>query len=90
MTKGYKDLTVWNKSIDLVKKIYKLTKIFPNEEKFGLSNQMRRASVSIPSNIAEGSSRNTNKGFKQFIYIAKGSLCELETQIIISKELNYV
>ena len=87
---SYKDLTVWEKSMDLTEEIYKLVKTFPKEEIYALSNQMRRAAVSIPSNIAEGSSRQSTKEFIQFIYIACGSLSELETQLLLSRRLNYV
>ncbi len=86
---GYQDLTVWQKSISLVKGIYLLTAEFPNEEKFGLVSQMRRAAVSIPSNIAEGQARRTTPDFVRFISMAEGSLAELNTQIVISTELEY-
>jgi four helix bundle protein len=86
----HKDLTVWQKSISLVKQIYVETKSFPNEELFGLVSQMRRSSISIPSNIAEGHGRGTIKERMHFIYIALGSASELETQLIISKELEYL
>jgi four helix bundle protein len=85
----YKDLIVWQKSIMLVKHIYQLTQRFPSEEKFGLVSQMRRSAVSIPSNIAEGQARRSSKEFAQFLSHAKGSAAELETQLIISKELIY-
>jgi four helix bundle protein len=88
-SKGYKDLLVWQKGIELVKEIYKLTKPFPNDERFGLISQMRRAAVSIPSNIAEGQARHTTKEFIQFLSHAEGSLAELETQIVVSSELGY-
>ncbi|MDD4333302.1 MAG: four helix bundle protein [Patescibacteria group bacterium] len=84
---SYKDLIVWQKSINLVVEIYKLTNFFPREELYGLTNQMRRSSVSIPSNIAEGRGRGTAKDFIQFLRIALGSTNELETQIIIAKKL---
>jgi four helix bundle protein len=87
--KGYEDLLVWQKGIELVKEIYKLTKPFPSDERFGLISQMRRAAVSIPSNIAEGQARHTTKEFIQFLSHAEGSLAELETQIIVSSELGY-
>ena len=90
MFNNFKDLKIWSKGIDLVIDIYKLTSKFPLEEKFGLISQIRRAAVSIPSNIAEGHSRKTSKDFKQFIAIAKGSLSELETQLIISFKLNFI
>jgi len=88
--KSYKELIVWQKSILLVKDIYLLTANLPVEEKFGLISQMQRASVSIPSNIAEGWGRLSKKNYIQFLRIARGSLFELETQIIITKELNYI
>ena len=84
------DLDVWKKSIQFVKKIYKITSKFPDAEKYGLTNQMRRCAVSIPSNIAEGAGRNSKKEFKQFLYISLGSISELETQLIISTELSYL
>lgn len=76
--------------MNLVEKIYKLSSQFPKDEMYGLTSQMRRASVSIPSNIAEGSSRNGNKEFMQFLYIALGSVSEVETQLMIAKRLNYI
>ncbi len=88
--KSYKDLIVWKKSIDLVTEVYELVKMFPKEELYALSNQIRRAAVSIPSNIAEGHDRNSDKEFCQFLCIARGSLAELETQLIIAGNLNYV
>ncbi len=87
--KSYKDLVVWQKSMDLVILIYKLTEKFPKNERFGLISQMRRAGVSIPSNIAEGSRRKTNKARGQFFTIAFGSGSELETQLEISSKLKY-
>ncbi len=84
----YQELTVWQKSIDLVEKVYKLTKEFPKDEVFGLISQMRRAAVSIPSNIAEGSRRKSLED-KQFLRISFGSASELETQLIVSERLNY-
>ncbi len=74
--------------MDLVSNIYKITEFFPNKELYGLTNQIRRAAVSIPSNIAEGAARNSKKEFIQFLYIALGSLSELETQIIIANRLD--
>jgi len=88
--KSYKELIVWQKSMTLVKMIYNLTESFPESEKFGLTNQMRRSSVSIPSNIAEGWGRLSRKNYIQFLRISRGSLFELETQILITKELNYL
>ena len=89
MSKGYKDLLVWQNGIELVKEVYKLTRPYPSEEKFGLVSQMRRAAVSIPSNIAEGQARHTTKEFIQFLSHAEGSLAELETQIIVSMGLGF-
>jgi len=90
MVKDYKELEVWQKGILLVLKVYELTKVFPKEERYALTDQIKRAAVSIPSNIAEGASRNTTKEFIQFLYIARGSASELETQIIIAKKLGYM
>lgn len=78
--KNFKELIVWQKSIDLVVLVYKITRDFPSDEKFGLINQMRRAAASIPSNISEGHMRSTDKDFRQFLSIARGSCAELETQ----------
>src|SRR2546430_5008412 len=86
---SYKDLNVWQKGIELAKLIYTLTTRFPAEEKFGLISQMRRAAVSIPSNIAEGQARHTTGEFIQFISHAEGSVAELDTQLILSIELNF-
>jgi four helix bundle protein len=87
--KGYKDLLVWQKGMALVNQIYKLTGIFPAEEKFGLISQMRRAAVSIPSNIAEGQARHRTGEFIQFISNAEGSVAELETQLILAVDLSF-
>lgn len=84
---GYKDLVVWQKAVKLIVEIYVLTENFPKEEIYGLTSQMRRASVSIASNIAEGRMRGTKKDFTQFLRIAFGSGAELETQIIVAKQL---
>lgn len=89
MNQGYKDLSIWQDSMELVELIYRLTNKFPSSEKFGLISQMRRSSVSIPSNIAEGWSRKLDKVYLQFVRIAQGSAAELETQIIISSKLNF-
>ena len=86
----YEDLIVWQKSMDLVTEIYKLVKLLPEEELYALSDQMRRAAVSIPSNIAEGQERSTTKDFIKFLYIAKGSKAELETQLLICTRLQYL
>jgi len=83
-------LEVWNKSIDLVLEIYKITSTFPENERFTLVPQMRRASISVASNIAEGAARGSKREFSNFLSIAHGSLSELETQIIISYKLKYV
>ncbi len=85
---SYRDLIVWQKSIDLVVLIYKFTDTFPEGEKFGLTSQMRRAVISIPSNIAEGKYRGTQKDFRHFITLAFGSGGELETQLEIAKRLH--
>jgi four helix bundle protein len=90
MLKNYKDLIVWNKSMELVTEVYRLVKLLPKEETYALSDQMRRAAVSIPSNIAEGHSRNYDKELIQFLYIAKGSKAELDTQIQIAINLGYI
>lgn len=88
--KTHRDLKVWQNSIELVTEIYKLTKSFPNSETFGLASQIQRSSVSVPSNIAEGAARNSNKEFSHFLSIAQGSLAELEAQLIISKNIQYL
>ena len=88
--KDHKDLDVWIQSMLLVEDIYKLTNNFPSDEKYGLSSQIKRAVVSIPSNIAEGAGRKGDKEFIQFLYIAMGSLSELETQLILSNRLHFV
>ncbi len=87
--KDYKDLLVWQKGIALAKEVYVITRKFPSEEKFGLISQMRRAAVSVPSNIAEGQARNTRGEFVQFLSHAEGSLAELDTQLRISTELGF-
>lgn len=86
---NYKNLKIWNLGIEIVDEVYKLTDTFPKEEKFGLISQISRCSISIPSNIAEGSSR-TDKSFSHFIDIALGSSFELETQLIIAFKRNYI
>jgi four helix bundle protein len=87
---SYKDLMIWQKGIQIVVLIYKLAKSFPQEELYALTSQIKRASVSIPSNIAEGYGRNTEKSFSHFIDISRGSLFELETQLLIAKELDFI
>ena len=87
---SYRNLIVWQKSVALVTDIYTLTKSFPQEEKFGIVSQLNRASVSIPSNIAEGWGRESSKNYLQFLRISRGSLMEKETLLEISKNLNYI
>jgi four helix bundle protein len=88
--KSYKELIVWQKAVDMAVEVYALTKLLPREELYGLTSQLRRAAVSVPSNIAEGNSRNTTKEYVQFLNIALGSKAEIETQIEICKRLNYL
>ena len=88
--KTHKDLDVYNLSIDLITNVYSLTNNFPKEELFGLTSQVRRSAVSIPTNIAEGSARNHSKEFKQFLYISLGSASELDTLILIAHKLGYI
>jgi len=90
MSNNYRDLNVWKKAIQLVKMIYKASQNFPKSEIYGLTSQIRRAAVSVPSNVAEGQMRGTKTEFKRFLDIAKGSLAELETQVTIAKELDYI
>ena len=87
---NFKELKIWNKAIDIASEVYKATSNFPSEEKFGLTSQMRRCSVSIASNIAEGAGRNTNGEFRQFLGIANGSTFELITQLILAKRLKLI
>ena len=87
---SYRELDVWQKSMNLVEICYKITNEFPKEELYSLTNQIRRAAVSVPSNIAEGQSRWSTKEFLRFLSIAKGSLSELETQLILAQRLNYI
>ena len=89
MVLGFKDLVVWQRSMDFVVEVYALIRYFPKEENYALADQMRRSSVSIPSNIAEGHGRNTTKEYIQFLYIALGSASEIETQIILANKLEY-
>ena len=88
--KTHRDLDVWKKSVLLVTTVYEVTKGFPKEEIYGITNQIRRSAVSVPSNIAEGSARQGNKEYVQFLYISLGSLTELETQLIIARNLEYL
>lgn len=87
---SYKDLEVWRQTRALVSDIYQLTKNFPKEEQFGLTNQLRRAVISVPSNIAEGCGRNHHKDSTQFFFIARGSLYEIETQLILASDLQII
>lgn len=86
----YKDLKVWQKAIELSTEVYRITRKFPKDERFGLISQINRAVISIPSNIAEGAGRDTERDFNHFLGIALGSSFELETQLVISKELEYI
>ena len=86
----FRKIDVWKRSFTFSKEIYGITSSFPNEEKFGLTSQVRRAALSIPINIAEGSGRNTRKDFANFIQVAIGSASEVECELLLSKELNYI
>ncbi|OFV95580.1 MAG: four helix bundle protein [Acidobacteria bacterium RIFCSPLOWO2_02_FULL_60_20] len=88
--KNYKELGVWQKSIDLVEQVYQVTSAFPLEEKYGLSSQSQRAATSIPANIAEGWARGTTKEYIQFLKVARGSLMELETHLIVANRLKFL
>jgi len=88
--KSYKDLKIWNRSIELVTNVYDVTSLLPKNEIYGLTSQIRRSAISIPSNIAEGFTRYYNKEFRHFLYIALGSCAELETQLIIANRLKYL
>lgn len=90
MTIPYKKLLMWEKSFALCKQVYALCATFPKEEKFGLISQLQRAAVSIPSNIAEGSKRPTKKDFAHFLYTSLGSCAELQTQLLLAKEVGYI
>ncbi len=90
MSQNYRDLVVWQKAMDLVEMVYTATKLFPKEELYGLTSQIRRAAVSIPSNIAEGQGRKSSGDFARFLAIAYGSLREVETQILIAERLGYM
>ena len=89
MRRKHRDLHAWQRAIELVKVIYRLTAAFPDSERFGLTAQMRRAAVSVPSNIAEGAARTTTREFLHFLGIARGSFSELDTQRVIAQELAY-
>ena len=88
--KSYKDLLIWQKGIEIVVLTYKLVSSFPKDELYALSSQVKRSSVSIPSNIAEGYGRQSTQSYIQFIKIARGSLCELETQLLVAKKLDFI
>ena len=88
--RNYSDLVAWQKSMDLVVQIYKVTACFPKEETYSLTSQLRRAAVSVPSNIAEGQGRRSNRDFCRFLSISHGSLRELETQLMIAERLSYI
>ena len=90
MLKNYKDLKVWQKSYELCLEIYRITAKFPKEERYGLTSQIRRSVVSIPSNIAEGYGRKTTKDYIRMLYISYGSVCELETQILLAGDLDLI
>lgn len=88
--RNFKDLKIWQKGIEIVKDVYAMTKEFPREEMYGITSQMRRSAVSIPANVAEGFKRFHGKEYSQFLHIALGSVAELETHLIISKELGFI
>ena len=90
MGRSYRELIAWQKAMKLVIEIYEATQRFPSEERYGLTNQMRRASVSVPSNIAEGQARFSQKEFHHFLSQARGSLVEIETQLLIARNLKYL
>lgn len=86
----YQKLIVWQKAMDMVQEVYRLTKLLPTDERYSLTDQLRRAAVSVPSNIAEGQGRQHEKEYRQFLSIAKGSVCEVETQLIICVRIEYL
>ena len=90
MLKNFKELKVWQKSYDVCLKLYKVTRRFPKEEVYALTSQIRRSAVSVPSNIAEGYGRKTTPDYLKSLYIAYGSSCELETQLLLSNDLGYI
>ena len=90
MEKPHKNLEAWKQAMDLTIEIYNVTKNFPNQEIYGITNQVRRAAISVPSNIAEGAARQTKKEFGNFLHVAQGSLSELDTQIEIASRLGYI
>ncbi len=87
---SYRELLIWQKGMDITEKVYQLTKSFPMEEQYGLTSQIKRSSISIPSNIAEGYGRNSTKSYLHFTKIALGSLFELETQLLLAYKLNFI
>ena len=89
MGASFRDLVVWQRAIQMTVAVYKMTATFPKEEQFGLTSQLRRASISIASNVAEGYGRNSRGEYQQFLGIGRGSCCEVETQIVIAKELGF-
>ena len=90
MVQSYRDLIAWQKAMAMVTHVYEITKVFPDDEKFGLTSQMRRCAVSVPSNIAEGHARNSQAEFRRFLSIARGSNAELTTQLMIANNLGYL
>ena len=90
MSSSYRDLRVWQQAMDLAMQVYRLTETFPKHELYGLTGQIRRAAISIPSNIAEGKGRRTDRDFSSFLFRARGSLLELETQILLARRLEYL
>ena len=90
MLKNFKDLKVWQKAYELCLEVYKITKRMPGEERFGLTSQIRRAAVSVPSNIAEGYGRKTKPDYVRSLYIAYGSNCELETQVMLTEDIGFI
>jgi four helix bundle protein len=88
--KSYRELVAWQKAMDLVEVVYRSTACFPKEEMYGLTSQVRRSAVSIPSNIAEGQGRTSTRDFLNFLSIAAGSLCEMETQLLLAQRLHYL
>ena len=88
--KTHRDLDIWREGIELVVKVYEIVQKFPNEEKYGLVDQIKRSAISIPSNISEGAARNSKKEFLQFLHISLGSVSELETQLIIANRLGFL
>jgi four helix bundle protein len=90
MGDSYRDLIAWRKAMSLVAELYRITKTFPRDEMYGLTSQLRRAAVSVPSNIAEGQARFSSKEFHHFLSLARGSLVEVETQLLIAEDLGYI